>query len=297
MRISNVAGRLALETDGGYVDVARASGGQFAADPQDAFDEWDRLRDWAANLAPGADLARLEGPLGPPSPRPRQVFGIGLNYGDHAAETGVTAPDFPPTFTKFHSALTGPYECVALPSSMVDWEVEVVAVVARRAEKVDSSVAWSYIAGLTVGQDLSDRELQLIGPAPQFSMGKSYPGFGPTGPVLVTPDAFDDPGDLELGCSLNGVEMQRDRTTSMFFSIPELLERLSGVCTLYPGDVIFTGTPGGVGVARKPPLFLKPGDVLESYVEGIGAIRQTMLGAGAADAESSALQVDARPHE
>ncbi|WP_240676924.1 fumarylacetoacetate hydrolase family protein [Actinacidiphila soli] len=148
-----------------------------------------------------------------------------------------------------------------------------VVVMGRRAERVAEKDAWRHVAGLTVGQDISERVVQMAGPAPQLSMGKSFPGFGPMGPVLVTPDAFDDPDDLELGCSLNGEVVQEGRTSGMVFSAAELVAYLSTICPLLPGDAIFTGTGAGVGLFRTPPVFLKPGDQLVSWVKGIGELR------------------------
>ncbi|MEZ0075494.1 fumarylacetoacetate hydrolase family protein [Planotetraspora sp. GP83] len=277
MRTANIDGRLALVQGSVALDVERASGGRFGADPQAVFDRWDEFREWAAgvDVTAGAEIgAACRGAV---APAPRQVFAIGLNYADHAAEGNVEPPKSPPTFTKFLSSLAGPYEEVVLPAETVDWEVELVAVIGKTAIQVAREDAWDYVAGLTVGQDLSERRLQTVGPAPQFSLGKSFPGFGPMGPELVSVDEFSDPDDLELGCSVNGVLMQKGRTSGMIFSVPELIARISAVCTLYPGDVIFTGTPGGVGAARDPRVFLKPGDELVSYVEGIGTIRQRMV--------------------
>ena len=148
-----------------------------------------------------------------PVPRPRQVFAIGLNYAAHAAEAGVESPTFPPTFTKFPTCLTGPDATVELPSEFVDWEVELVVVIGRLAHEVAEGNGWSHVAGLTVGQDLSERIVQTRPPAPQFSLGKSFPGFGPIGPWVVTPDELDNPDDLALGCTVNGEEVQKSRTS------------------------------------------------------------------------------------
>jgi 2-keto-4-pentenoate hydratase/2-oxohepta-3-ene-1,7-dioic acid hydratase in catechol pathway len=176
-----------------------------------------------------------------------------------------------PTFTKFPTSITGPYADVVLPAGDVDWEAEVVVVIGREGRGITTGDAWSHVAGLTVGQDISDRRLQMAGPQPQqFSLAKSYPGFGPLGPVLVTPDEFDDPDDLTVGCALNGEEVQKGRTRDLIFPVPELIARLSAVVTLLPGDLIFTGTPPGVGFGRKPPRFLTNGDELTTYVTGIG---------------------------
>ena len=192
-------------------------------------------------------------------PRPRQVFAIGLNYAEHAAEAGYPPDSMPVTFTKFPSSIVGPDAVVELPEGHVDWEVELVVVIGREAHKVDRESAWDHVAGLTIGQDLSERITQLQGSAPQFSLGKSFPGFGPTGPWLVTPDEFADTDDLAISCSLSGEGMQSSRTSMMLYDVPELLVRLSAVCPLLPGDIIFSGTPSGIGNRRTPPRFIGAG--------------------------------------
>lgn len=183
----------------------------------------------------------------------------------------------PPTFTKFPTSLCGPFSPLVLPSGKVDWEVELVAVIGRHAEHVPAASAWSHVAGLAIGQDYSERDVQGAGPAPQFCLGKSFPGFGPIGPWLVTPDELDDPDDLELVCEINGEQVQKGRTSDMVWPVPDLVSVLSSVCPLRPGDVIFTGTPAGVGAARSPQRFLSPGDVVVSRIDGIGEIRQQCL--------------------
>jgi 2-keto-4-pentenoate hydratase/2-oxohepta-3-ene-1,7-dioic acid hydratase in catechol pathway len=204
------------------------------------------------------------------------VFAIGLNYRSHAEETGMDVPSFPATFTKFPASLAGPFDDVEIAFDMVDWEVELVAVIGKRADRVAESEAWSHVAGLTVGQDISDRTLQFAAGS-QFSLGKSRRGYGPMGPWLVTPHEVDDPDNLELGCSVNGETVQLDRTSGLIVSVPRLVADLSSVLPLYPGDVIFTGTPAGVGMARHPQRFLKPGDTLTSWIEGIGSIRNNCI--------------------
>jgi 2-keto-4-pentenoate hydratase/2-oxohepta-3-ene-1,7-dioic acid hydratase in catechol pathway len=274
MRFASLDGRAVVLADGGAIDVASASGGRFGPDPMACYAEWDAFAVWAADVSATA-MPYDPTLLNAPAPRPSQSFGIGMNYAGHAREVGAPNPEFPPTFTKFPSCITGPYATVDLPSDGIDWEVELVAVIGRTAHGVLEADAWSYVAGLTIGQDLSNRAVQLRPPVPQFSLGKSFPGFGPMGPWLVTPDEFDNPDDLALACTLNGVTKQDSRTSDLIFSIPALIERLSGIVTLQPGDVIFTGTPSGVGAARKPPEFLAAGDVLVSTIEGIGSITTT----------------------
>lgn len=275
MRISNRGGRLTLLGASGGIDVERASRGRFGADPQAVFERWTEFRDWAAGARDGAEpLADAE--LGAPAPRPAQVFGIGLNYRDHAEESGMPLPDKPATFTKFPTCITGPCADVELPSGAVDWEVELVVVIGVRAYRVAEDAAWRHVAGLTVGQDLSERIVQWSAGG-QFSLGKSFPGFGPMGPCLVTPDGLANPDDLELGCTVNGEVVQKSRTSDMVFSVPRLIAELSAVLPLLPGDVIFTGTPAGIGATRKPPRFLQPGDTLVSAIEGIGELRNRCI--------------------
>jgi 2-keto-4-pentenoate hydratase/2-oxohepta-3-ene-1,7-dioic acid hydratase in catechol pathway len=154
----------------------------------------------------------------------------------------------------------------------VDWEVELTLVIGRTADHVSEADAWSHVAAVTVGQDISERTVQLDGPVPQFSLGKSFPTFGPIGPWLVTPDELEHPDDLELQCSVSGRVLQKGRTSQMVFSVSELISKISHICPLLPGDLIFTGTPPGVGMARKPQEFLQPGTVLISEIEGIGKL-------------------------
>jgi 2-keto-4-pentenoate hydratase/2-oxohepta-3-ene-1,7-dioic acid hydratase in catechol pathway len=271
MKLADHAGRAALVFDDGIADVERASGGRFGPDVMELYDDWDAFTEFAAGVASPTEPLDHQ-VLGNPAPRPRQVFAIGLNYRSHAEESGMALPAVPATFTKFPASLAGPFDDVELVGTNVDWEVELVAVVGRRADRVVEADAWSHIAGLTVGQDISDRDLQFAAGA-QFSLGKSRRGFGPMGPWLVTPDEFANPDDLALGCSVDGETVQDARTSDLIFDIPRLVAELSGVLPLLPGDVIFTGTPAGVGITRQPPRALQPGQVLETWVEGIGTIR------------------------
>jgi 2,4-diketo-3-deoxy-L-fuconate hydrolase len=216
------------------------------------------------------------------------VFAVGLNYADHAAEAGIAPPEAPVIFTKFASAISGPVTTVSLPPGSVDWEVELVVVMGRGGRDIPAARAWDAVAGLSVGQDLSERLGQMSGPVPQFSLAKSHRGFAPIGPALVTIDELDDPDDLELGATINGEVVQRSRTSQMIFPVPELIECLSRTVELFPGDVLFTGTPPGVGVGRTPPRFLGPGDVLRSHVDGIGELVQTFA---CADQASSIREI------
>jgi 2,4-didehydro-3-deoxy-L-rhamnonate hydrolase len=276
VRVANADGRAVLVVDDGIVDIATASGGALPTDAQLLFERWDDVRALADRVQ-GPEQPFEPSALQAPVPRPRQVFAIGMNYAAHAAEAGVEAPEFPPTFTKFPTCLTGPDATVALPSAFVDWEVELVAVIGSAAYEVEVGKGWSHVAGLTVGQDLSERIVQMRPPAPQFSLGKSFPGFGPTGPWVITPDELDDPDDLALGCTVNGEEVQKSRTSDLIFGVDALVHLLSSITPLLPGDLIFTGTPSGVGGTRTPPRFLAPGDELVSTIEGLGTIHTHLV--------------------
>ena len=275
MKLANVAGRATLVLDDEIADVATASDGQFGPDPMALYDTWDAFRDFAGTVT-GGTAPLVEGDLRNPVPRPRQVFAIGLNYRGHAEESGMAIPEVPIVFTKFPTSLTGPFDDVEVVGGSNDWEVELVAVIGRATDRVSEADAWSCIAGLAVGQDISDRHLQFAAGS-QFSMGKSRRSYGPIGPWVVTPDELDDPQDLALGCSVNGETVQDARTSDLIFDVPRLVAELSAVLPLLAGDVIFTGTPDGVGVARKPPRFLQPGDTLETWIDGIGTIRNRIV--------------------
>jgi 2,4-didehydro-3-deoxy-L-rhamnonate hydrolase len=203
-----------------------------------------------------------------------------VNYADHAAEAATDRPEYPIVFTKFPTCITGPYDDVLLPSNRADWEVELVVVMGRRAHRVERDRAWEHVAGLTVGQDISERRVQFRKPGPHLALAKSFPTFGPTGPWLVTPDECANPDDLRLTCAINGETMQDSRTSQLIFDVPALIESISGMVPLLPGDLIFTGTPAGVGSTRDPRRYLAPGDVITSEIEGIGTIRNTCVEGG-----------------
>lgn len=283
MRLANLAGRATLVTgDGTGIDVERASRGKLGPDLPSVYDDWTAFAAWAGTAPDDGEQVALDrGRLGPPSPAPRQIFAIGLNYREHAAESGLDAPTgMPPVFSKFVTSLTGPDTTVTLPpGGQTDWEVELVAVVGLAGSAIPAERAWSHLAGVTVGQDLSERRSQLAGPAPQFGFGKSFPGFAPTGPWLVTPDELPDRDDLELGCAVDGEVVQRGRTADLIVDVPRLVAGLSATVPLLPGDLIFTGTPAGVGLGRSPQRFLQPGERLRSWIEGVGELDQTFVAA------------------
>jgi 2-keto-4-pentenoate hydratase/2-oxohepta-3-ene-1,7-dioic acid hydratase in catechol pathway len=276
MKLANLAGRAVLVTSDGAADVARDSDGRFGPDPQAVLERWAEFREWAQNatLAPQSFDEVL---LGPPVSRPRQIFAVALNYRAHAIESGFDIPAEASVFTKFASSLTGPVGDIALVDGNVDWEAEMVAVISHEARAVREQDAWDHVAGLTNGQDISERTRQLAGPAPQFSLAKSHPGFSPIGPWVVTPDEIENPDDLEITCAINGEEVQKSRTSDLIFSVPALIAQLSKVLTLYPGDLIFTGTPAGVGLGSHPQRYLAPGDVLTTRIEGLGQMTHRLV--------------------
>lgn len=282
MKFANLSGRAVLVDDAGRaVDVEQASGGQFGPEPAEVYPRWAQFSAWAASAdLSGAQAQEFDAAdLGSPSPAPRQVFAIGLNYGSHAEESGFETPDqLPPVFTKYQSSLSGPVTTVELPKDgTTDWEVELTVVIGQGGHAISAEDAWEHVAGLTVAQDLSERVTQLQGPAPQFGFGKSFPGFCPVGPWLVTPEELPEKDALDLSCAIDGKTMQSGNTRDMLFSVAQLIEGLSRVVTLCPGDLILTGTPDGIGMSRDPKRFLQDGEVLTSRIEGIGELRQTFV--------------------
>jgi 2,4-didehydro-3-deoxy-L-rhamnonate hydrolase len=286
MRFASVDSALLLVTND---TPGQRQGIVVAADAATAFNNWTETLAAAAALAalaPDASSTSVaidDGSLDAPSPAPRQVFGVGLNYRSHADETGQTYPAAPNVFTKWVSCLTGPYGDVELPSDTVDWECELGVVIGTGGRNISAEAAWNHVAGLCVSQDVSERTVQRTAPANQFSCGKSFAGFGPMGPVLVTVDELQaaglNPDDLAISCSINGETVQQSRTGDMIFSVSEIIAYLSRVVELLPGDVIFTGTPSGVGVARKPQRWLQPGEELVTEIEGLGTMRHRFVAA------------------
>jgi 2,4-diketo-3-deoxy-L-fuconate hydrolase len=282
MRVANLHGRLVLVDGASALDVERASDGVFSSDPQAAYARWDELTAWAAGQDASAGEPFDSAPLASPVPRPAQIFAIGLNYASHAGESGFEVPADPVVFPKFVSSLTGPDADVVLAGDRIDWEAELVAVVGAGGRDIPESRAWSHLAGLTVGQDLSDRTVQFWGHPPQFGLGKSRAGFTPVGPAVVSVDELAAGHDIEalnVRCTLvepDGTRrvLQDGNTRDLIFSVPSLVARLSSVVELLPGDLIFTGTPEGVGIGRTPPEFLRPGQSLLTEIDGIGTIRQ-----------------------
>lgn len=272
-RMGTVEGRAVLVDDLGLgYDLAAAAGDATMADPLVALADPARLREVAGRLDGAPSLGSVEEmTLGSPVPRPRQVFGVGLNYRSHAEESGLEPPPSPLVFTKFPACIAGPTAEVELRADTVDFEAELVVVIGPGGRDIPAAAAWDHVAGLTAGQDISDRALQFASAPPHFDLGKSRDSYGPIGPLVVSCDLVPDPGDLAITCTVDGEVRQQDRTSGLIFDVPTLLEYLSGILTLFPGDLLFTGTPAGVGMADG--RLLTPGAVIETSIEGIGTLR------------------------
>ncbi|BCF83291.1 fumarylacetoacetate hydrolase [Rhodococcus qingshengii] len=277
MRIVNVSGRAGIVTDSGVMDVYALTNGAFGPCVASCLEDWPNFRSVVDSTERTSESVPYdERDLGAPVPEPRQIFAIGLNYADHARETGTPAPEHPVVFTKFQSSLTGPVSSVALTSDTIDYEAELVVVVGVLARSIEPRDAWNHVAGLMVGQDLSDRRIQTRGGAgAQWSLGKSLPGYSPCGPALVTVDELADRDNLSIRCSIGSEVLQDSSTREMIFTVPELISRLSHHLPLLPGDLIFTGTPAGVGIGRTPPRYLRAGETLVTEIAELGSLKTT----------------------
>jgi len=216
----------------------------------------------------------------PPVPKPSKILCVGLNYRDHAIEGGKAIPTEPVLFAKYPNTLIANGDPIKLPkvAQKVDYEAELVIVIGKRGRHIpNDDSAFQHVGGYTCGHDVSARDWQFRGEEKQWSIGKTFDTFAPTGPVLVTPDELGDPHKLQVQLRLNGETMQNSNTKEFIFGVPHLLWFLSQVVTLEPGDLIFTGTPPGVGIARKPPVLLKAGDVAEVEIQGIGTLRNPVV--------------------
>ena len=222
-----------------------------------------------------ANAVRVAAPI----QNPEKIFCIGLNYADHAAESNMPIPSEPVVFSKFSSTIIGPGDAIRLPSvtRSIDYEVELVVVIGTAGKDISESDAMDHVAGYTVGHDVSARDFQLEKPGGQWLLGKTFDTFAPLGPDIVTPDEVDDPHNLGIRCILNGETVQDSNTEQLIFKIDQLIAYLSRVVTLQPGDLIFTGTPPGVGMARDPQLWLQAGDTVVCEVDGIGRLENPVV--------------------
>ena len=286
MRLANYDGRssIALSSTAGtdhVIDVESASDGELSADPMvlSALDNHRTLAALAERATPADWPVLLPERLQAPVPRPPKGFGVALNYRQHAIESGLAIPTEPHLFGKMENCVCGPYDEIVVPPGrdMVDYEAELVIVFGRVCKQATAADAWSYLAGVTCGQDISDRGEQFRQPVRQFTIAKTYDTFGPIGPFLVTPDELPNPDALELEGRISGTVMQHSNTSDLIFDVPALVAWLSRFITFQPGDLVWTGTPSGVGEAQKPPRFLHAGDVVETEIAGIGLMRNPVV--------------------
>jgi 2-keto-4-pentenoate hydratase/2-oxohepta-3-ene-1,7-dioic acid hydratase in catechol pathway len=269
-----------LDPDGRRLDLSA-----FGKDWNERFFTADgpaRLEAWLANHAGDCPVVDEGVRLGPCVARPSKIICIGLNYAGHVKETGATMPTEAVVFFKATTALCGPDDDLVIPpgSEKTDWEVELAVVVGREARYVSEAEAMDHVAGYALHNDYSERAWQ-IERGGQWVKGKSFDTFAPIGPFLATPDEIPDPHDLRLWLKVNGELLQDSNTSDMIFRVPALVSYLSQFMTLLPGDVISTGTPSGVGLGFKPPRYLKPGDVVELGIDGLGSSRQRAVAFGA----------------
>ena len=265
--------------DGRYVDLC-------AVDPKlpttlrDILSATEGLAAAALALATGLTKGPfVTGRLLAPSQNPGKVFCIGLNYRDHAIETNSPIPSEPVVFNKFSQAVVGPEDAVVLPkvAHEVDYEAELVVIIGKQGKNISKENAFSHVAGYTCGNDVSARDWQKGRPGGQWLLGKTPDTFAPTGPYLVTADEVD-PHNIKIGLRLNGETLQNSSTKELIFGVDEVIAHVSQLITLQPGDLIFTGTPPGVGVARTPPIYLKPGDRMEVEIEDVGVLVNPVVG-------------------
>lgn len=276
-RFASLHSRAHLVSDDGLLalDLEDASSARFSHAPMEAFARWAEIREFAHTVQIYGNVKAVEidlKELDAPAPRPGQIIAIGINYRQHAEEFGITVPATPLTFTKFPSSVNAPNGDVRLVGDTCDWEAEMVLVVGSGGRNISKTDAWGALAGVCIGQDISDRTLQMATVPPQFSLGKSREGFAPFGPWIVDVNDIEHRDNLAITCSVNGEQMQSGSTDDMIFDVSDIVEYLSSIVELLPGDVIYTGTPNGVGNSRQPPQFLHVGDTIVSTLQGVGEI-------------------------
>ena len=273
-RLANLDGRAVLIDGENWHDLAAASNGSFSGDPMEAVHRHAELHTIQLdNRSPEGAVASAV--FGPPVPCPRSVFAIGLNYAEHAGEANMDLPESPLVFTKFPSCLAGATDNVELNSDFADYEAELVVVIGTAGRSISPNNAWNHVMGLTVGQDVSDRALQFAAKPPHFDLGKSRDTYGPCGPAVVSTDLIADPSNLRITCDINGERRQSGNTGQLIFDVATLISYLSEILTLEVGDLIFTGTPEGIGASNGD--FLTAGDVIETSIEGLGKLRNVCI--------------------
>ena len=274
-KLGSINKKAVLISDNSYFDIETISNGEVSSNSIEALASSDKLSILSSKLnefEPSGSLNDID--LDPPV-IPRNVFAVGLNYKKHAEEANLELPPFPMIFTKHSTCISGPKSDICMKSDMVDYEAELVFVIGKGGKDISKEDAWNHVAGLCVGQDISDRPVQFHATPPQFNLGKSFDTFGPIGPYIVSTDLFDNKESLKLQCWVNDELRQETLTDDLIFDIPYLVSYISEFITLNTGDVIFTGTPEGVGATQGK--FLKDGDILKTTIEGIGTLENKCI--------------------
>ena len=270
-KLGTVGGKAVLIKDDHYFDVASLSNGAISSDSVEALkfqSELSELYDTLSGENATGNLSEIE--LGNPVPKSPNCYAVGLNYRKHAEESGMDIPEVPMIFTKHTSCFVGPKANVEMRSDYVDWEVELVVVIGKEGKNISKENALEHVAGLCVGQDISDRPTQFATTPAMFNLGKSFDTYGPMGPALVSLDLLENCENLDIECKLNGEIVQKSNTSDLIFNVSSIISYLSEIVSLNIGDTIWTGTPSGVGIASGK--FLKDGDVLTSSIEGLGSM-------------------------
>jgi 2,4-didehydro-3-deoxy-L-rhamnonate hydrolase len=270
-KLGSVNGRAVLVKMNNFYDLEEISEGSLSHDSTDALFDLEKLDELNKKLDSFEPSGNLEGiNFDPPVSSPKNCYAVGLNYRNHAEEAGMTIPEVPMVFTKHTSCLVGPTSEVQMRSDYVDYEAELVVVIGLSGKDISKKDAWNHVAGLCVGQDISDRPAQFTSTPPMFNLGKSFDTFGPMGPFLVSTELLEDKENLKIECSINDEIRQEDNTSNLIFGISDIIAYLSEIVSLKTGDVIFTGTPGGVGISQGK--FLKDGDIITTSIEGLGTL-------------------------
>ena len=270
-KLGTVDGKAVLIKDDHYFDVASLSNGAISSDSVEALKFQTELSELYETLSENNATGNLsEVELGNPVPKSPNCYAVGLNYRKHAEESGMDIPEVPMIFTKHTSCFVGPKANVEMRSDYVDWEVELVAVIGKEGKNIPKENALEHVAGLCVGQDISDRPAQFATTPAMFNLGKSFDTYGPMGPALVSLDLLENCESLDIECKLNGETVQKSNTSDLIFNISSIISYLSEIVSLNVGDTIWTGTPSGVGIASGK--FLKDGDILTSSIEGLGSM-------------------------
>lgn len=274
-KLGSFSGKAILIKDDNYYDIDTISNGDIASNSIEALsvtDKLNQLNEKLDNFEPTGNINNVK--LDPPV-IPRNVFAVGLNYKKHAEESNMQIPSFPMVFTKHSTCISGPKSDIEMKSDMVDYEAELVCVIGKGGKDIKEKDAWNHVAGLCIGQDISDRPVQFHATPPQFNLGKSFDTFGPIGPYITSIDDLDDKESLALKCWVNDELRQETLTDDLIFDIPSLISYISEFITLNTGDLIFTGTPAGVGATQGK--FLKDGDLLKTTIDGLGTLENTCI--------------------